>query len=125
MKNHDDRKSKPGRPKVGDSKIRKHVLPVRLNDADLLDLHEKSQRMNLSYSTFIRDAGLGRELPRPIPKINLDTYMELSRLGRNLNQLVKLIHEGKVQFLHNEEAETVHEIAAIIPVIRKEVRGKS
>ncbi|QVW35933.1 plasmid mobilization relaxosome protein MobC [Geobacter sulfurreducens] len=124
MKNHDNRKSKPGRPNAAAAKVRKNILPVRLSDEDLLALHEKSQRVGVSFSTFLREAGLGRELPRPVPKLNLDTYMELSRIGRNLNQLVKSIHEGKVQFLRNEDAETVHELAGIIPLIRKEVRGK-
>ncbi|UTG93166.1 MobC family plasmid mobilization relaxosome protein [Geobacter sulfurreducens] len=124
MKSHDNRKSKPGRPNVAASKVRKNILPVRLSDEDLLALHEKSQRVGVSFSTFLREAGLGRELPRPVPKLNLDTYMELSRIGRNLNQLVKSIHEGKVQFLLSAYAETVNELAAIIPLIRKEVKGK-
>lgn len=124
MKTYDDRKNKPGRPNIAASKVRKNILPVRLSDDDLLNLHEKSQRVGVCFSTFLREAGLGRELPRPVPKINLDTYMELGRIGRNLNQLVKCIHEGKVQFLRNEDAETVHELAGIIPVVRSEVRGK-
>lgn len=124
MKNHDNRKSKPGRPNAAAAKVRKNILSVRLSDEDLLALHEKSQRVGVSYSTFLREAGLGRELPRPVATINILTHQELARCGRNINQLVKSIHEGKVQFLRSEDAETVHELAATILVIRKEVRGK-
>ncbi len=124
MKARDDRKNKPGRPNAAAAKVRKNILPVRLSDDDLLDLHEKSQRVELSYSAFLREAGLSRQLPRPVPKINLDTYQELGRIGRNLNQLVKSIHEGRLQILRSADTETVHELAAIIPIVRKEVRGK-
>lgn len=123
MKTRDDRKSKPGRPNAAASKVRKNILPVRLSDDDLLALHEKSQRVGVSYSTFLREAGLGRQLPRPVPKINLATHQELARIGRNMNQLVKSIHEGKLQILRSEDAETVYELAATISVVRKEVRG--
>ena len=124
MKAHNSRKIKAGRPMAAADKVRKNILHVRLSDDDLLDLHEKSQQVKLTYSAFLREAGLGRELPRPVPTVNILTHQELGRIGRNLNQLMKCIHEGNVQFLRSADAETVHELAAIIPVIRKEVRGR-
>lgn len=124
MKTRDDRKNKPGKPKSAPSKVKKNTLQVRLSDEDLLVLADKSQHVGVSYSTFLREAGLGRDLPRPIPRINIDTHQELGRIGHNLNQLVKSVHEGRLQILRSADAETVHELAAIIPVVRREVRGR-
>lgn len=124
MKTRDNRKNKPGKPKSAVSKVKKNTLQVRLSDEDLLVLADKSRHVGVSYSTFLREAGLGRELPRPIPRINIDTHQQLGRIGVNLNQLLRRIHEGKIQFLCDADMETVHELAAIIPVIRREVRGK-
>lgn len=121
MKTHDSQKHKLGRPNADAARLKKHVLTVRLSDTDLLALHEKSQRTKLSYSAFLREAGLGRELPRPVPEINLKTFQELGRIGSNLNQLLRLHHENNRE---DFSSDLLGELTRIIQGVRKEVRGK-
>ncbi len=120
MNARDGQKHKPGRPNADAAKVRKHILTVRLSDADLLALHEMSQRTKLSYSAFLREAGLGKELPRPVPEINLKTFQELGRIGSNLNQFLRQFHEGSRE---NPPSDLLSELTRIIQTIRKEVRG--
>lgn len=114
-------KVKSGRPKTAEAKVLKHNLTVRLCDTDLLLLDKKARQAGLSYSSFLRQAGLSRVLPQPVPEINLTTYQELGRIGSNINQLLKLIYEGK--FTEKFSVEMLSELTQIIRVIRNEVRG--
>ncbi len=111
-----------GRPKAADGNRKTHNLTVRLSDADLMLLDQKSRQAGLSFSQFLREAGLGRDLSRPVPTINLSTFQELGRIGVNLNQLIKRIYEGC--FEGKAIVETLEGLTKIIHAIRKEVRGQ-
>ncbi|GAB7026063.1 plasmid mobilization protein [Geotalea toluenoxydans] len=111
-----------GRPKAAEGKKKIYNLTVRLSDADLMELADKASKAGLSFSRFLREAGLGRELPRPVPPINLQTHQELGRIGSNLNQLIKRIYEG--YFEGNAIATALEELTQVIRAIRKELRGQ-
>jgi len=66
-------KRRAGRPPAAVNKRKIHNLTVRLSDIDLMALDKKATQAGLSFSRFLREAGLGRELPRPVPAINLHT----------------------------------------------------
>jgi len=77
-------------------KTRSSVIPVRFTPEERNALHSSSQKIHVSLSEYIRRAALKRRLPNPpVAEVNLETYQELSRIGNNLNQLVRSIHEGK------------------------------
>ncbi|HXU33486.1 MAG TPA: hypothetical protein VN851_23200 [Thermoanaerobaculia bacterium] len=48
-------------------------------------------------ATFLRRAALVRRINAPrVPAIHLRAVFELLRLGNNLNQAVKLVHQGRL-----------------------------
>ncbi|MCY0900543.1 MAG: mobilization protein, partial [Firmicutes bacterium] len=59
-------------------------------------LREKAEALHITPAQWLRDAALKRRLPSaPVPAINVAEYGKLARLSANLNQLVKLVHEGR------------------------------
>lgn len=117
-----NRKKRVGRPKAAEGKRKIHNLTVRLSDVDLMSLDEKAKQAGLSFSRFLREAGLGRALPRPVPTINLQTCQELGRIGANLNQLLKRIYGG--HFEGNALIKTLEELVQVIQIVRKELKGQ-
>lgn len=112
-----------GRPKAAEGTRKIYNLTVRLSDADLMELADKASRAGLSFSRFMREAGLGRELPRPVPVINLQTYQELGRIGANINQITRRIYEGYFDG-NSIVVEVLEELTRIVQAIRKELRGQ-
>jgi hypothetical protein len=48
-----------------------------------------ARRGGYERSEWLRRAGLGRRLAAPIPAVNREAKIELGRIARNLNQVVK------------------------------------
>ncbi len=70
------------------------IVPVRLTRAERDHLDLSARDVGLRLSPFIRRILLDRPLPprrqyRPIPEINRQAYVELNRIGGNLNLLVR------------------------------------
>jgi hypothetical protein len=63
------RGSKPrmGRPPIRKSERRRHVIPLRLDDAELRALDTRAAQLEVSRSQFIRDAVMGA-LGRPLSR---------------------------------------------------------
>lgn len=78
------------------------IVPVRLTRAQKETLAEIARELGLSLSGYLRKIVLGQPLPprrpiRPIPELNQQTYVELGRIGANLNQLTQRVHAGEVK----------------------------
>lgn len=63
------------------------------------DQHAKLKALadecNLKLATWVRYSILKMEHPKPpVSKINQQTYIELNRIGTNLNQLTKNLNTG-------------------------------
>ena len=76
-------------PKKSPSTIRNHSYTVRLSDIELEMLRHRALESGMKASELIRKNALMRPLPRRVSKIDLKTYIELGRIGNNLNQLTK------------------------------------
>lgn len=76
-------------PKKSPSTIRNHSYTVRLSDIELEMLRDRALESGMKASELIRKNALMRPLPRRVSKIDLKTYIELGRIGNNLNQLTK------------------------------------
>ena len=75
--------------------LRSTVLRVRVSAAEMEVLQEKAGRMAMPVSSWLRYAGVTRKLrPCPVPTVNRDVYRELCRIGNNINQLTKEVHQG-------------------------------
>ena len=91
------RKGSSGRPKAAPESVRRLVVGVRLNSAELDEIQRKADGMGLQPSAWMRLAALSRMAPRPpVPQLNRQAYAELSRLAGNLNQLALAAHEGRI-----------------------------
>lgn len=69
-------------------------ITVRLTPEQEESIREKAAEAMMSPSAFLRAAGMRHKIV-VIPGIEELTY-ELKGIGRNLNQLVILAHEGKI-----------------------------
>jgi hypothetical protein len=84
------------RPKGDPTAVRGTTIGVRVTDAEYAALREKADALHITPAQWLRDAALKRRLPSPpAPAINIAEYGKLARLSANLNQLVKLAHDGR------------------------------
>lgn len=89
-------------PSFGDSGgvsgvgLRTEILPVRLAPEERVYLEEQAELCGLALGTYIRSVALG-VTPRARHKAaELALVRQLARCGNNLNQLVRLSHEGRL-----------------------------
>lgn len=52
-------------------------------------------RVRLPVAIFLRRRGLGQTITAPPPVMDVQVIAALSAIGNNLNQAVRLIHEGR------------------------------
>jgi len=79
--------------------------------------------LTTSPADYIRLKALGLPLPQPpLPEVRRDLCLELGRVGNNLNQLLKAIHEGRVVSVRAQEIEPV---VAALKKIKSEMAGLS
>ena len=84
------------RPKGDPANVRGMTIGVRVTDAEYAALREKAETLHITPAQWLRDAALKRRLPSPpAPAINIAEYGKLAGLSNNLNQLVRLAHEGR------------------------------
>jgi len=75
--------------------IRSAVVPVRFSPDERDRLKGFAEARRLSLSDFIRRVALGRKLPQVVSaEINRQVYVELARIGNNLNQMVRAANGG-------------------------------
>jgi hypothetical protein len=102
---------KPKKPK---SLERNHIFNVRLSDDELDKMRSKAKEARLTASELVRKIVLGCPLPKPICRVEFDTYRELQRIGINLNQLIKAINiaqkSGYQPSINTVEIENLHSI---------------
>ena len=95
---------------------RSHRLYIRLSESEYQLIQSKAQQSGINISEFVRRAAFRREIPQPLPPINLDAYrqlgqikLELYRMGINLNQITKDCHSsvqlGNSAIINPEEIE--------------------
>ncbi|MEM8832315.1 MAG: plasmid mobilization relaxosome protein MobC [Cyanobacteria bacterium P01_G01_bin.19] len=67
-----------------------------MSASERTELEAKASAAGLKLSPYLRQAGLNKTI-RPstkIPEINLATYVELGRIGNNINQMTKAAHKS-------------------------------
>jgi uncharacterized protein YidB (DUF937 family) len=107
---------KGGRPALDPADKKSSTIGVRVTAGERARLQEKADALGLrGLSTFLRKAGLGRQLPTPPPSIpNADCYQELGRVGKNLNDQLVALHGVRAELVENPAlgVEAMREIAA-------------
>lgn len=70
----------------------RQIFPLRLSQGERATLEQRAAEAGLKLSEYLRQAGLKRKGRTRVPEINRQTYIELGRIGNNLNQLTKACH---------------------------------
>jgi len=90
-----DRKRRPGRPRA--KAPREVSVRVRFTPLELRAVDAKAAAAGLPRATFLRRAALVRRINAlRVSGLHLRAVYELIRLGNNLNQAVKLVHQGRL-----------------------------
>ena len=114
-----------GNPKKSLEHLRRHTVKVSLNDAELEQLKEKSEGRSLGK--FCREAALGGTVQersmQQVPIVNREKWMELGRVGSNLNQIARHLNRG--EWIEGDAIqETVEETLVELRRLRQELIGQ-
>lgn len=67
---------------------------IRMSTQEELTIKKKAMQADMDFSTFLREAALEHPVV-VIPGIR-ELYVQVARVGNNLNQLTMLCHQGKI-----------------------------
>ena len=114
-----NKKRKYGPTPKPEAEKRKHLFACRLTDSEL-DQLDQGRPPGMTRGAWLRTKALKRKLPRQIPEVNRQSYIELARLAGNLNQYVKAINQGRatepapdLQVMYNEVQKLRSELLGI------------
>lgn len=110
-----------------DPLIRTYVLSVRLTPADRVRVVEAALAVGISASAFARVRLFGEPLPgaRPpehVPAVEIDTYLELGRIGDNIYP-----HARRFNLRSGEDPsadEVLGELRRLLPLAREVERQR-
>lgn len=81
-----------GRPKLPAEKRLTRIRAVRLTPAENLAIEQRAKAQGVPPSVYMHDAAL-RHWPKP-SLADRDAAKQLSKIGGNLNQLLRAINQG-------------------------------
>lgn len=83
------------RPKKQLEELKMFQINIRVTLNEQLQIEEYSKCFGLSVSQYIRVRTFRKQLPKhSMPSLNRDVFIELSRIGNNLNQLTKKANQN-------------------------------
>ncbi len=86
-----------GRPKADIEKLRNVNFTIRLTTKEIGQLDDAALLCGKSTGELIRHKLFKGKFPEArIARLELNTYLELKKIGVNLNQLTKLAHTGRI-----------------------------
>ncbi|GAA4321070.1 hypothetical protein GCM10023149_20690 [Mucilaginibacter gynuensis] len=87
------------RPKILQDKKRVFKITIRLNDTERLQVQQSARAAGLSNYLFVRDKVLKGRVPEPkMARIDINVYVELKKIGTNINQLARHANSGKFPY---------------------------
>ncbi|MAO18763.1 plasmid mobilization protein [Flagellimonas okinawensis] len=83
------------RPKKDISKQRTIVIAFRVSKSEYLIIGNNAKTIGLSTAEYIRRKCTGKSLPtKKVDPLDRKLFVELSRVGNNLNQLARVSNSG-------------------------------
>lgn len=100
---------------------RNRTITIRCSDDEYERVHSKAERHKLSLSDFVLRSALDKKI---IVADGLDEVAKQQKaIGRNLNQIAMLAHEGRLHSVRLDELIEQHRaVTAAVCDIAKEVR---
>ena len=109
-----------GRPPKPEHEVRKHRIEVWLSDMELADLEKLTEQTAASRADIIRALIGKRRIKRlSVPEVSRSTYVELGKIGGNINQLAK----GANRYGYADQGRDLDELHQIIQAVRREIMG--
>ncbi len=81
---------------VRSSKARYEIC-LRLDETEAKALKEKAKRCGLSKSAYLRRLVMGHPVKARPPEALHELYVEINRIGRNINQIARACNMGLAQ----------------------------
>ncbi len=104
-----------GRPKKNKEEKRDIQIVVKLNQAEYKRLLELVAYAETNASDVVRQLVFKERVLKPrIPLLNADIYRELKRIGNNLNQFIRAVHQTKTSKLDRQIAMDLDETLEMI-----------
>ena len=105
----------PGRKRKEENEARKHPVSCRITDAELA--HLDAIRGGMKRGEFMRIATFDpKNLPKAIPVLNREAWVEMSRIASNLNQAMRYLNS-------DDERASVQETMALVKEFRAFLLG--
>ena len=100
---------------------RNRTITIRCTDDEYQQIHRKAERHKLSLSDFVLRSALDKKI---VVADGLDEVAKQQKaIGRNLNQIAMLAHEGRLHSVRLDELIEQHRaVTATVCAIAKEVR---
>lgn len=109
-----------GRPPLPPSEVRSKRVEVWLNERELSKLAEFMEDTSASRGDVFRSLLMdGKVEKNQVPTVNRDTYLELARIGNNVNQLAKAANQAGYQ----NDNEALGKLWDLIQQTRRELVG--
>ena len=89
------------------NKKKEYRITVRLSPEELNSIEAKAETAHMALSTYIRACALRHKVV--VVEGVKECNSELKAIGRNLNQLTVLAHEGRIQLVNLEGVENALE----------------
>lgn len=99
--------------------MRDRFVNVRLDVSEVYRLDKLRASTTLSRSAYMREATLN-SVPKVIPEINREQWVELSRIGANLNQIA---HEFNIGRYDIGLADIISESLGVLKDVRASLIG--
>ncbi|AKA34211.1 plasmid mobilization protein [Flagellimonas lutaonensis] len=84
-----------GRPKKELGNLKIIQVNIRMTTNEYLKVSTNAETLGISIADYIRKTCTGKSLPtKKINPLDRELFVELSRIGNNLNQLTKVYNSG-------------------------------
>lgn len=104
-----------GRPKKNTDEKRDIQIVVKLNKAEYRRLHQLMAFAETNASEVVRQLVFKERLLKPrTPILDAQTYTQLKRIGNNLNQYVKAVHQTKTTHMDRQIVVELQETLELI-----------
>lgn len=71
------------------------VIAFRVSENEYLTISNNAETIGLSMAEYIRRKVTGKSLPKKkVSPLDRKLFVELSRVGNNLNQIAKIVNSG-------------------------------
>jgi hypothetical protein len=102
--------------------VRTKIMQIRVSEVELEMIHSRASQAGLSCSELFRRNALLRPLPKRTTKIAIQTYIELGKIGNNINQLTKAANTA-IAYLQKPriDIDKLEALGELLHQIRREI----